>query len=309
MATRRRSRVFKDRDVPEAPPQHNPQVVRATLAGAKKNRAQRQRNQRRNAANVKATNKRRGQRRRSNGKPKFVTIPKRDHPGKTFVCMASGPSLSEEVIEMVRPYQAAGDVVVAGLNDVYRICDYMDEFYACDQHWWKYHLKNAQAGVHLLDSNPDTRIWGNQTAAPTLNQHPRVNICMGRGAKGFSEDPELIHWGSNSGFQLLNLMWHLGGPKSKFILVGYNMQIPHKMGHRGHHFFGPHPKPMSQSGAYKGFVKQYHTIQGHIKKQVVNCTVDSALDCFHKADLADELWKASLPRLLWESKRDRTGKA
>ena len=307
MATRRRSRIFTDRTIPAATPPRQ-QVVRATIEGAKRTRVQKQRNQKRSAENHKRTNKRRNNKRRSNAKPKSVVVPQRDHEGKTIICMASGPSLTPKVLDTIRPYHAAGDVVVAGLNDVYRICDFMDEFYACDQHWWKYHLKNPQNDGHLLDSNPDTRIWGNQTAAQTLNQYSRVSICMGSGARGFSEKPELIHWGSNSGYQLLNLMWHLGGPTATFLLVGYNMQVPNKMGTKGHHFFGPHPKPMSQSAAYKGFVKQYHTIQGHIKKQIINCTTDSALDCFHKSTLEEELFKASLPRVLWEGKRDRTGK-
>jgi hypothetical protein len=234
-----------------------------------------------------ARQKQRQRNKRASAVPKNLVVPTRENDGKVFVCFASGPSLTKEVVDLIAPYQRDGKVVAAGLNDCYRIVPYLDHFYACDQHWWKHHLANPQDGKHVLDSQPDTIIWGNQTAAPTLNQHPRIRILKGGGSKGFSEKPELIHWGSNSGYQLLNLCYHLGA--SKMLLVGYNMCVPHKMGAKGHHFFGPHQKPMSQSAAYKGFVKQYHTIQGHIKKMIINCTPDSALDCFQKADLHEEL--------------------
>ena len=215
-----------------------------------------------------------------------VPVPK-DYEGKTAVCFASGPSLTKEVVEFIRPYHDAGKVVCFGLNDTYRIVPFLDEFYACDEHWWQFHLENPQEGRHVLESQPETRIWGNNTAIRTLQNHKQIHVVRGNGTRGFSEDPKLIHWGSNSGSQLLNLAYLLG--VSKMLLVGYNMCVPHKMGPKGHHFFGPHPKPMSQSAAYKGFVKQYHTIQGHIKKLIVNCTPDSALDCFQKGDLETEI--------------------
>jgi hypothetical protein len=250
---------------------------------------QQQKEKRKKRTAAQEQKKRRQQQRRKNAIPQNLVVPKRDHEGKTMVCFASGPSLTVEVVEQIRPYVEKGKLIAAGLNDTYRIVPYLQEFYACDQHWWKHHLANRHDGLHVMDSQPDCRLWGNQTAAPTLNQHPRINIIRGTGQKGFSETPNLIHWGSNSGYQLLNLCYHFG--VARILLVGYNMQVPNKMGQKGHHFFGPHQKPMSQSASYKGFVKQFHTIQGHIKKMIVNCTPDSALDCFDKADLQDELSK------------------
>lgn len=215
-------------------------------------------------------------------------VPK-DHEGKTAVCFASGPSLTQEVVDQIRPYHESGKVICAGLNDVYRIVPYLDEFYACDEHWWKFHLENAQDGKHVLESQKETRIWGNNTAIRTLQKYEQIKVIRGNGNRGFSTDPLLIHWGGNSGYQLLNLIYLMG--VSRILLVGYNMCVPNKMGQRGHHFFGPHPKPMSQSAAYKGFVKQYHSIQGDVKKLIINCTPDSALDCFAFGDLTEELGK------------------
>lgn len=294
MTTRRRSRVFEGRAVPTAIPERPQQIATAKVvppevrkqADAQQRRVRRQQQK----------NRDRNERRRARAAPNHVVVPQRDHAGKTFVLFASGPSLTQEVVEQVRPFVEEGLVIAAGLNDTYRIVPYLQEFYACDQHWWKFHLANPQDGKHVLDSQPDCRIWGNQTAAPTLNQHDRICVLKGNGGAGFSEKPELIHWGGNSGYQLLNLCYHLGGPESTFLLCGYNMQVPNKMGKKGHHFFGPHQKPMSQAGSYRGFVKQFHTIQGHIKKQVINCTPDTALDCFTKSELTVELDKIWLGR-------------
>ena len=277
MATRRRSRIFQDRDVPARTPKI---VVEERVKKKKQRTKQRQR--------------------KKQPRTQVITnhvVPSRDHEGKVAVCFASGPGLTPEVLDLVRPYHEAGRIVTCGLNDTYRIVDFLDEFYACDQHWWKFHLANpSDAGKHgekkrhVLDDQPNTRIWGNHTAARTLNQYSRINVVRGQGGtKGFSEDPQTIRWGSNSGFQLLNLTLHFG--VSKMLLVGYNMCVPNKGGLDAHHFFGPHPKPMSQSGAYKGFVKQYHHIQGNFKKMIVNCTPDSALDCFEMGDLKTELDK------------------
>lgn len=287
MATRRRSRIFDDRDIPEPVPV--PQIV-VEERRLRKNRKRVDRSRQRS--------NRQKQRKKTRATTiKNLVVPSRDHEGKVAVCFASGPHLTPEVLDLIRPYHEAGRIVTCGLNDTYRIVDFLDEFYACDQHWWKYHLDHASdagkhSGVkrHVLDDQPNTRIWGNHTASRVLNEYDRINVVRGQGGtKGFSEDPKLICWGSNSGFQLLNLVYHFG--VSKMLLVGYNMCVPNKGGLKAHHFFGPHPKPMSQSGAYKGFVKQYHHIQGHIKKIIVNCTTDSALDCFETGDLKTELDK------------------
>lgn len=209
----------------------------------------------------------------------------RDYEGCVAVCFASGPGLTQDIVDLIRPFHFHRKIVTFGLNDTYKIVDYLDEFYACDQHWWKYHVENPyfEGGKSVLDI--PSRIWGNQTAKPYLKKHaPHVNIIHGQGASGFSTNQALIHWGSNSGYQLLNLCYLFG--VARILLVGYNMGVPPG---KEQHFFGPHPKPMSQSNSYRGFVKQYRKIQPEIKKMIINCTEESFLDCFQKATLASEL--------------------
>lgn len=280
MTTRRRSGIFKDRFTAtlDAPPPKKKSRAQVMAEEAKKKRGK--------------PITRAQQRARHQPYKNAVTV-QPDHQGKIAVCMASGPGLTPEVIEQVRPYQADGSVIVMGLNDVYRACNYLDEFYACDGHWWKYHLANPQDDRHVIDdlSAEGCRLWGNMTAVSDLKPHlDTVNILQGEGSKGFSTNPAFIHWGGNSGFQLLNLAYHLG--VERMILAGYNMSVPNKMGAKGHHFFGAHPKPMSQSAGYTGFVKNFNGIQTQIKTTIVNATPDTALTCFEKVDLQDELDEA-----------------
>ena len=207
-----------------------------------------------------------------------------DHFGKTVVCFASGPGLTEEVVEQIRPYHEAGKIVAAGLNDTYKIVPYLDEFYACDQNWWNYHINNPFFTDNKTVMDIPARIWGNQTAWKVLKRHPHVNIVQGRGKKGFSPNRQLIHWGSNSGFQLLNLTWHM--KPDRIILVGYNMQTPPS---GMQHFFGKHPQGMSQSGNYRGFAKIFNQIDAKHRQYIINCTEESALTAFEKVPLEQEL--------------------
>ena len=207
--------------------------------------------------------------------------------GETVVCFATGPSLTPEVVETIRPYHEAGIVKAAGLNDAYRAVDYLDVFYACDLKWWEIHTDAAFAlkqPRHLMEI--DAEMWGNNTAAKLLKKYPHINIVHGHGKQGFSEQRIKIHWGNNSGFQLLNLVFLMGA--ERMVLVGYNMNTPQG---KEPHFFGKHPDGLGgQNGnQYRGFVQQYQRIQGRIKKMIVNATPDTALDCFEHVDLAEYL--------------------
>jgi hypothetical protein len=212
-----------------------------------------------------------------------------DYFERTVVCFASGPSLTPEVIETIRPYHEAGKVAAMGLGDTYRAVPYLDEFYACDRSWWNHHTKHKHMahGRDVMDY--PCRLWGNQSAWSTLRRFPHVNIVQGFGKKGFSPNRKAIHYGNNSGFQLLNLAYWLTGGKGRFILVGYDMRVP-KDGLR--HFFGDHGEGLSKGGNYTKFNRQFEGIAAEQRRLFVNCTPGSALTAFPFGNLSDELEKA-----------------
>ena len=193
------------------------------------------------------------------------------YKGVHAIVACPGPSLTLEVVEQLRAVKDR--YLIVGVGDTYKLIDFMDEHYACDGRWWKVHGKS----VNKLC--PNVNLWSHDVEGIEFGAR-KVN---GVHRPGFSTDPDIIHFGSNSGFQALNLCYLWG--VSKMILVGYNMQ---RVGTKTHFFTGRDPSLRIES-PYKNFVKQYDLIQQNIKNRIVNCTPNSALTCFRKNDLEVEL--------------------
>ena len=195
------------------------------------------------------------------------------YPDKPAILFATRPSLTEEVVETIRPYK--DKFVMFGCNNAYDIVDYLDEHYACDNNWW------TEYGTTFREKFPTLSSW---SQAPESILEP-FNVTHVKGAhkQELSTNNNLIHFGSNSGFQLLNLAFLLGC--RKFLLVGYNMQ---NVGGKKH-FFGNHPGRLDKNSPYPQFVRAYSQIQENIKELIVNCTPDSALTMFRQGDLREEL--------------------
>jgi len=100
---------------------------------------------------------------------------------------------------------------------------------------------------------------------------------------GLSRRYGVLHRGKNSGYQAVNLAYLLGA--TVIILLGYDM--------RGSgHFFGRHPEPLRRCRDYSAFVARFRTIDpSEYGIQIINCTPDSGVDAFERANLADILWK------------------
>ena len=190
---------------------------------------------------------------------------------KKFVLCATGPSLTPEVIELVRKYK--DDHIIFGINDSYRMIDFLDEHYACDEKWWKCW------GTDFRKKYPHLSSWAYGDNAAQFG----VKIVKGYFNNGLSLRQDKIHYGANSGYQALNIAFLMGG--RKFILIGYNMQrVANKS-----HFFGDHGGGMNNNSPYNMFIQNYSSIQGPIKDLIVNCTENSALTCFRKGNLEEEL--------------------
>jgi len=206
------------------------------------------------------------------------------YEGRVAVVFATGPSLTEEVVETIRPYHEDGTVVALGCNDAYRIVPYLDVHYACDPPWWEHHVKHEGIMEH------SAKKWTQETG---VADKYGVNLINGVSSNGLSKQQNLIHFGGNSGYQVLNLALLYGC--SRFILCGYNMSVPPG---KPQHFFGMHPAPLSRGTSFGTFVNSYTTIQQEIRKLITNCTPESALKMFGKIrDLKEVLeeCRAELP--------------
>ena len=108
-----------------------------------------------------------------------------------------------------------------------------------------------------------------------------------KGDPGLSSDPTLLHTGGNSGYQAVNLAVLLGA--KRILLLGYDMKHGpngEKHWHEDHSANNPPPAQLAD------WVKIYATMLPDLEKAgvvVVNCTPESALDCFPKAKLEEVL--------------------
>jgi len=177
-----------------------------------------------------------------------------------------------ESIPVVEKYK--DDYIIFGCNDSYKVIPWLDEHYACDDAWW------SENGQDFRNKYPNLSSW-TQSKVGAENWH--INHIPGVHRSGLSLDSDLIHFGSNSGYQLLNLAFLMGC--NKFILVGYNMQ---KVNGKSH-FFGDHPGGLNKKSPYPKFLQAFDRVQPQIKKLIVNCTPQSALMCFKNNDLEKEL--------------------
>ena len=156
--------------------------------------------------------------------------------------------------------------------------------YACDSKWWDCHqgcadFKGEKWSSHNYDKK---RIRDDKSR---IQNTYGINLVSGTDGIGFSADPEVIHYGSNSGFQALNLALLFGG--DPIILVGFDMRVVE--GKR--HFFGDHPPGLSNTTTYQNFVAHFDRAmkKSPTAAKILNATPGSALTCFPMVDPYDVL--------------------
>ena len=189
------------------------------------------------------------------------------------VVAATGPSLS---IDMA--HACAGAPVIA-VSDAWTLFPRAEILYSCDACWW-----DAHDGVPEFAGDK----WSSHNAAEFDDKWPAaqrygLNLIAGRRAAGFSRQPDTIHYGSNSGFQALNLALHAA---RRVILIGFDMGFTAKR-----HFFGEHPEGLQVCTDYGAFIPAFREAADRMPDdvEILNATPGSALDCFPKVPLDDAL--------------------
>lgn len=202
------------------------------------------------------------------------------------IVAATGPSLTADVAQKVRaarwPAKRARVVVV---NDAWRLLPYADVLYACDLKWWKLHAAAVAAGFHGERWSTHEKIANDKSEMPI-----DVNLVAGTAGDTFSDSPDLIHYGSNSGFQAVNFALLKGA--TRIVLVGFDMRVVD--GRR--HFFGDHPQPLSNHCHYELFLRPFRTAAKSCRVPIVNATPGSAIDCWPRVDLEEALGAADAAR-------------
>ena len=200
----------------------------------------------------------------------FWAVPKL-WKNETVVIIGSCPSSTQEQVDYAR-----GKAKVIAINDNYLRAPWADLHYFCDPKWYDWHKHDPEwndfAGIRVtFQSSKNT---------------PPFNMMRNDGVDGLCRKSDGLRTGRNSGYQCVNLAYHLG--VKRIILIGFDM----KPGKNSVHYFGNHPSPTKPTIFKQSFLKYWPTIAEELKKEdikVINCTIDSDLNCFTKENLGDVL--------------------
>lgn len=201
-------------------------------------------------------------------------------PGSTVVCIASGPSLTQDDCDYVR-----GKARVIVVNTSYERAPWADALYACDDVWWRWQ--------HEFDKLTRKPRWHPRRPAfeglkfamdKNAARWPGVTVLKNLGPDGLSLDPRGLKHGKNSGYAAIGLAVLLGA--SRVVLLGYDMQ----RGPKGEEHW--HPNHLQhRDNPFPQFLRLYGTLVEPLKAagvEVVNCSRRSALRCFPMSDLKTE---------------------
>lgn len=175
-------------------------------------------------------------------------------------CIASGPSLTPEDCQRVR---AAGIPTIV-TNNTWELCPWADVAYAMDRKWWEVHHRRVFA------------------------EFPGRKICAVRGAYG--AERIAFHHGRNSGAGAIALAAKWGA--RRIILLGYDCQ---RTGGR-RHWHGDHPKGMGNTQRLPAWPAEFKRLSVILQKEgreIINCTRETALTCFPRAELEETLCSAN----------------
>lgn len=209
----------------------------------------------------------------------------RDWQGQTAVLIASGPSLTKGQVASAKAAWWEGRVRVLGVNDSYKLAPWMEGLYAADPPWWQMHIRAVRdTYIPMLMSQDESACerWG-------LRHVPGPpQARLEQSDNGLSLDPSYINFGQNSGFQALNIAYHLGA--TRILLLGYDM----KLGPGGKaHWFGSHPAGLCQNDNYERWIPPFKKAAKQLEKagvEVINCTPGSAIKCFPASTIEGALW-------------------
>lgn len=194
--------------------------------------------------------------------------------------MATGPSLSPAQIRSLRSVRAAGFILpVIAVNNAYESFPEAEMLYACDRKWWDhYRLRGALGGVGHEEF---------QGVKATLEEpvSPDIHRVGNGGAWGFDPRPDHIRTGKNSAAQAAHLAIHAGAVR--ILLLGCDCRVSAhgRVHHFGEHAFRRNYAPPDFSAFLTGWSR--FAAERPQDVEIVNCSPDSAIDCFPRRALDD----------------------
>lgn len=168
------------------------------------------------------------------------------------------------------------------IKEAARLAPWADAFYCGDGPWMVKHRDEVQAfrgPVHAVAQEP-----GRHCLEPVLAYRPDLKIYRNDGPEGLCEDPDGLRTGCNSGYQAVNLAYHMLA--RRIVLLGYDLQ---GLAGRMHWFDRAFEHKES---AYRAWAPIFRTLVAPLARHgvvVLNATPRSALDAFPMATLQEAL--------------------
>ncbi|KKM79905.1 hypothetical protein LCGC14_1345220 [marine sediment metagenome] len=223
------------------------------------------------------------------------------YKGETAVLIATGPSLSDEQLDIVKEQHEAGNCRVITFNNVYERAPYTDLHLSCDAPWWRWYYPRSPA---LQDLPCPKYTW-----FPDLAKKFKIDYIRGEIKPGLSRDPGVVRINHGSSPMCINLAVHYGF--KKLLLIGHDMKFApdynaarRNPGSTPRHYFGEYPGPLqhwpsvkvglSKPGVIDGMIETYAAMVPDLKEigmEIVNCTPGSALTVFPMSTLEKEFSK------------------
>jgi hypothetical protein len=199
------------------------------------------------------------------------------------VVAATGPSFSEHQARLIEQAHAARGWRVIAINDAWKLLPSADVLYACDGLWWKTKGTDGRPMIDAIrQSGFAGQLWTQGKAAADAYG---LHYVRGWGDPGLTKRHDGINNGKNSAFQAMNLAKLFGWSTLETIVTaGLDMQRTNGK----QHFFGDHPKPLSNTIPFDECIRLFAQLAADFSSagvDVVNCSAQTALQCFRRAPL------------------------
>lgn len=193
-----------------------------------------------------------------------------DWTGQTAVCIATGPSLTQQQVEIVK----RSSVRSIGINDVGLRNQWVDIWYAADYQFWKHYSTTAETSDSL-------KVCAERDAI----KHGLVDLFLNVNdrEKALRYTPGYALHGEHSGFQALQLAISIGA--TKVVLVGYDCKPKGQLTN----YFGTKCASLHRHSDYKNWPLHYDRLAIPDGVEVLNATTDSAITAYPKVELESVL--------------------
>jgi len=197
----------------------------------------------------------------------------REWVGETCAVLASGPSMTQEVANLVRDRCRT-----IAVNTTYKLAPWADILYAADREWWLGHPDAASFAGRKVT------IFANTSAS--LMEFDYLDYLENGGYGLLDPRPTHLRTGKNSAYQAMHLAVHLG--VKRILMCGIDMRPVNGQ----EHWHGDHPEGVRKTMPFSTWITLFNQVAPflHARRiEVINCTPNSALHCFKRQKLEEAL--------------------